>query len=131
VRVVLLLQRLNRLVSNERGARHLSMNTMYDWEAGEGFIFATGAPGSRWSGLCRLLALAEEIDNSDESPDRRFWNHFGNYFGPGMEHGRSFDRLGELGKDEILAELARPFSQPANHKIRLLKSHFFARHRNA
>jgi hypothetical protein len=104
------------------------MNTMYDWEAGEGFIFATGAPGSRWSGLCRLLALAEEVDNSDESPDRRFWNHFGNYFGPGMEHGNSFDRLADLGKDEILAELARPFSQPADHKVRLLKSHFFARH---
>ena len=41
---------------------------MFDWQTGEGFIFVMGAPGSRWSGLCRLIALAEESDNSDESP---------------------------------------------------------------
>lgn len=101
---------------------------MFDWQAGEGSIFATGAPGSRWSGVCRLIALAEEIDNSDEKPHRQFRNHFGNYFGPGMEYGRSFDRLGELSKDEILAELARPFGQEASGQVRLLKSHFFSRY---
>lgn len=110
------------------GESHINMNAMFDWQTGEGFIFVTGAPGSRWSGLCRLIALAEEIDNSDERPHRKFWKHFGNYFGPGMEHGRNFDRLGELGKDEILAELARPFSQPPSGKVRLLKSHWFSRH---
>jgi len=45
-----------------------------------------------------------------------------------MEHGRNFDHLDELGKDEILNEFARPYSQVAGQQLRLLKSHFFSRH---
>lgn len=97
-------------------------------------IFCTGAPGSKWSGIVRKLATCKEIDNSDCNRERTYAHcngelkHFGNYFGPGMEYGDFFNRLGEgvVSKEQIVKELDKPYSDGEAKGIRLLKSHAFA-----
>ncbi|GAA2405184.1 hypothetical protein GCM10010191_11230 [Actinomadura vinacea] len=98
---------------------------------GSGVIFITGAPGSKWSGIAHALSYAEPVNRSDISEDRTYVGevgvvHLGNYFGPGMEHGEDFDRLSRLDKEDLVTELAKPFSRPGGTMI--MKSHLFSRH---
>jgi hypothetical protein len=98
---------------------------------GSDAIFITGAPGSKWSLVAHAVSFADEINTSDVAEHRSYGTaagatHFGNYFGPGMEYGSEFDRLGEIGKSDLVAELSRPYAEPGG--IKLLKSHMFARH---
>lgn len=54
------------------------------------FIFFSGAPGSRWSGIAQIVERHPGIDTSDRRTEREyrhsgFSGHVGAYFGPGME----------------------------------------------
>lgn len=98
------------------------------------YIFVVGAPGSKWSSVCKNIYYSKDIDRSDYSMDRTYCHdasgtmelmHIGAYFDPGMEFGDWFDKLDEYSKEECEAEFDRPFS---GEGIRIIKSHVFAHH---
>jgi hypothetical protein len=101
------------------------------------WIFFTGVPGSRWSGIAQYLSQHSSVDNSDCNKNRtykkRFWIqkellHFGNYFGPGMESGKLFEHMNKLHPTELLNELKAPYADINYNQTRILKSHQFAYH---
>jgi len=110
-------------------------------ETGENYIFATGAPGSKWSAMLRTLSYNIRINNSDENEEDTFqvklfsnltntektlaW-HRGAYWGPYHKYGHKFDMLDKLSKDEIIHELNLPFKEPGG--IKVIKSHWFSYH---
>jgi len=98
------------------------------------YIFMAGAPGSKWSSVCKNIYRSPDIDQSDYSDARTYhhaaWGtpqlmHLGAYFDPGMEFGDGFDGLPGLGKDACEAEFDRPFS---GNGARIIKSHVFCHH---
>jgi hypothetical protein len=98
------------------------------------YIFVTGAPGSKWSSVCKNIYFSPDIDRSDYHEDRTYYHdaggrldlmHMGAYWDPGMEFGKFFDRLERYTKQECEAEFDRPFSGTG---IRIIKSHVFANH---
>ena len=115
---------------------------MYEDYTGKDLILATGAPGSRWSGILRMITANIDINISDETIDRvynhetinpdtgklvtRGW-HRGAYWGPDHEFGRKFDIIDTLTKEEIVEEFKRPFENWAPGK-KIIKSHWFAYH---
>lgn len=83
------------------------------------YIFFTGVPGSRWSGIGQILETIPGFNTSDRNHGRVFEHHnytghVGAYFGWGME----FDPV--LDKDHIDAA----WEQPGGTK--LVKSHDWA-----
>ena len=98
------------------------------------YIFVAGAPGSKWSSVCKNIYYSDSIDQSDASEEREYWHdaggeldlmHIGAYFDPGMEFGDFFDDLNKYTKEECEAEFDRPFS---GEGVRIVKSHVFAHH---
>ena len=98
------------------------------------YIFIAGAPGSKWSSMCKNIYYSSSIDRSDYSDERTYYHdasgkldlmHLGAYFDPGMEFGDWFDRLDEHTKEECETEFDRPFD---GEGIRIIKSHVFANH---
>ena len=60
------------------------------------YILFTGAPGSKWSSVCKNIYWSKDIDHSDYTKDRTYSvetgtpgekkvMHFGAYWDPGME----------------------------------------------
>ena len=45
---------------------------MYEDYTGKDLILATGAPGSRWSGVLRMITANPEINITDETKDRTY-----------------------------------------------------------
>lgn len=113
----------------------------FDFEnyQGEDLIIATGAPGSKWSGLLNALSFHKTVNDEDKADHRQYfiyykqadtgqvlrmgW-HFGVYFGPGNEYGIKFDDMSKLSKEEIVREFAQPYKSWEGAK--LIKSHWFA-----
>jgi hypothetical protein len=105
---------------------------------GEDLIIVTGAPGSRWSGVIRLLSLiCKDINMTDNTPRRVYekrdaegkvigW-HRGAYWGPHNQYGHKFDMLNTLSKEEVLKEFKEPFADWDTGK-KIIKSHWFAYH---
>ncbi|MFA6236849.1 MAG: hypothetical protein WC635_05925 [Bacteriovorax sp.] len=94
-------------------------------------LFYTGAPGSRWSAISQTLGLMPHVNKSDESPERvfnhtKFSGHRGMYFGPGMELGKSFDRIADLSRAEILEEIDRAYEDKNSEELRVVKAHVFS-----
>ena len=99
------------------------------------YIFVAGAPGSKWSSVCKNIYFSDSIDQSDYSKDREYWHdadggkmhlmHIGAYYDPGMEFGDWFDELDKHTKEECEAEFDKPFS---GEGVRIIKSHVFAHH---
>ena len=98
------------------------------------YIFIAGAPGSKWSSMCKNIYYSPSIDRSDYSDERTYYHdasgkldlmHLGAYFDPGMEFGDWFDNLTNYSKEECEAEFDRPFN---GQGIRIIKSHVFAHH---
>ena len=98
------------------------------------YIFVTGAPGSKWSSVCKNIYFSPSIDRTDYNEHRTYYHdaggkmdlmHLGAYWDPGMEFGKFFDRLDQYTKEECEAEFDRPFS---GQGIRIVKSHVFANH---
>ena len=99
------------------------------------WIFITGVPGSRWSGIAQYLSQHSSVDNSDCNKNRMYkkwpWpqnGHFGNYFGPYMEFGKLFENMDKLHPTELLNELKAPYTDTNYNQTRILKSHQFAYH---
>lgn len=103
---------------------------MFDQD-GADVVFIAGTPGSKWSAIAHAVMYADGVNTSDISFARSYDGnsktlHFGNYFGPGMEFGRKFDRLEAMSKQELLKEFAAPYCETGG--IKLLKSHLFSQH---
>ena len=99
------------------------------------YIFVAGAPGSKWSSVCKNIYFSGDIDTSDYNTDRLYWHdasgekelmHLGAYFDPGMEFGGFFDELSNYSKEVCEAEFDSPFCM--SDKVRIIKSHVFAHH---
>jgi len=93
-----------------------------------------GAPGSKWSSVCKNIYYSIDIDRSDYSSNRTYYHsawgqpdlmHLGAYFDPGMEFGKQFMQLPQLAKHTAEAEFDRPFS---GEGVRIIKSHVFCHH---
>ena len=100
------------------------------------YIFVAGAPGSKWSSVCKNIYYSPSIDRSDYSDARTYYHsawgnpelmHLGAYFDPGMEFGKRFMRLPQMSIIDAEAEFDRPFS---GQGTRIIKSHVFAHHLN-
>ena len=98
------------------------------------YIFVAGAPGSKWSSVCKNIYSSGDIDTSDYNTDRLYWHdasgekelmHLGAYFDPGMEFGGFFDELSNYSKEVCEAEFDSPF---VGVGVRIIKSHVFAHH---
>jgi len=106
---------------------------------GEDIIFATGAPGSKWSAVLRSLSYNIDVNTTDEKEDRSFsvilndettgeskklaW-HKGCYWGPYHQFGHKFDKIDKLSKDEILHEIRSAYDNFDG--IKVVKSHWFS-----
>ena len=105
------------------------------------FIFAMGAPGSRWSGVLRTIQLRfADINTSDDRPERTYnrqvWNiktsqmidvgwHTGAYWGPYHEFGQGFDNIEKnYTKETFIQECIKPFTNTNGTMI--IKSHWFS-----
>lgn len=85
------------------------------------YIFFTGVPGSRWSGIAQEMKRLPGFNISDRAPHRvykhgDFSGHMDAYFGTGMEFDCTLTRK----------NLDAPFSDPAGTK--LLLSHEWPYH---
>ncbi len=102
-------------------------------------LWFAGVPGSRWSGIHRLLVNAcSNVDRTDENDDRRFFHknadphnpmngHSGAYWGPGMGCGEHWMELQKVGAKQIQRDIDTVFSGTG---IRIIKNHFLNRHYN-
>ena len=98
------------------------------------YIFMAGAPGSKWSSVCKNIYYSPNIDRSDYNNERTYYHsawghpelmHLGTYFDPGMEFGKQFMQLPQLSKQAAEAEFDRPFT---GEGVRIIKSHVFCHH---
>lgn len=94
------------------------------------YIFFTGAPGSRWSGVSQVFRdNVDGVDNSDLTPDKTYKHHLysghvGNYYGPGMLYGNWLDiQFGN--RDLWESEINRSYTDDTK-PIKLILSHNFA-----
>lgn len=106
---------------------------------GHDIIFATGAPGSKWSRVLSLIGLHPDVNSSDKNKFPRYsmdvtflsgrtvpvGNHTGAYFGPGNVIGEKFHDLTKLTKEEFIEEIKKPFDN-WDEKIKIVKSHWFS-----
>lgn len=106
---------------------------------GHDIIFATGAPGSKWSRILSLIGLHPEVNNSDKEKFPKYnmdvtflggrtlpvGNHTGAYFGPGNNIGEAFLDLTKLTKEEFLQEIKKPFDN-WDQGVKIVKSHWFS-----
>ena len=106
---------------------------------GHDLIFATGAPGSKWSRILALIGLHPSINNSDKDKLPRYnmdvtfasgrtikvGNHSGAYFGPYNKIGENFEDLTALSKEEFVEEIKKPFDNWETG-IKIIKSHWFS-----
>ena len=90
------------------------------------YILATGAPGSRWSGVIKGIYYSADINQTDYRKKNEFYfnkddklddekkpNHFATYFGTGQKYGVQRD------------EWDKPFKKDSEG-IKIIKSHDFA-----
>lgn len=101
------------------------------------YIFVVGAPGSRWSGVAKSIYHSDQIDQSDDTPERTYFNpnspakakqlmHRGAYFDPGMEFGNELEDFDSLSKEDLEKIFDAPFQ--GSDKIRIIKSHVLCYH---
>lgn len=110
---------------------------------GKDLIFATGAPGSKWSRILALIGLHPSINNSDKDKFPRYnkditslvgktmkvGNHTGAYFGPYNNIGEDFDDLTKLSKEYFLEEIKKAFNDWETGS-KIIKSHWFSYQNN-
>ena len=94
------------------------------------WIFFTGAPGSRWSGVSQTIRDNwENVDNTDLTEDKKYTHHkysghIGNYYGPGMANGQWLAE--SFGTNRMWEEeINKSFSGPQD-SWKLILSHNFA-----
>ena len=91
------------------------------------WIFFTGAPGSRWSGVSQTIRDNwENVDNTDLTEDKKYTHHkysghVGNYYGPGMANGQWLEE--SFGTNRMWEEeINKSFSGPED-SWKLILSH--------
>ena len=96
------------------------------------WIFFTGAPGSRWSGVSQTIRDNwENVDNTDLTPNKKYTHHkytghVGNYYGPEMLNGGWLDeKFGT--REQWEDEIAYSYQGPKDD-WKLILSHHFAYH---
>ena len=97
-------------------------------------IFFTGAPGSKWSATAHVLSHNKimPINTSDYAEDRIYTHpnpqvsHQGAYWGPGFNWGENFHKINEMSKEDILAEIEKPYADKNWDEYRIIKCHQFA-----
>jgi len=98
------------------------------------YIFVAGAPGSKWSSVCKNIYNSPDIDRSDYDPKRTYSHsangveklmHMGAYYDPKMDYGYFFHELDNYSKEECEEEFDRPFSGGG---VRIIRSHQFCHH---
>jgi hypothetical protein len=107
---------------------------------GKDLILVAGAPGSRWSAVCRALYSNLDINLSDHRPEynyeknllannksKKFSSHLGAYWGPYHDQGHSFDQLDQMSKEDVVNEFKKPYKNWATGK-KIIKSHWFSYH---
>jgi hypothetical protein len=98
------------------------------------YIFMTGAPGSKWSSVCKNIYYSDSIDRSDYSDARTYYHdasgtlqlmHLGAYFDPYNEFGYYFTdwHLFMDRRENFETEFDKPFTGSG---VRIIKSHYFA-----
>jgi hypothetical protein len=106
---------------------------------GNDIIFATGAPGSKWSRVLSLIGLHPDVNSSDKHKFPRYnlnvkmlngktvpvGNHTGAYFGPDNGIGENFEDLTKLTKEEFIEEIKKPFDN-WDQGVKIVKSHWFS-----
>lgn len=106
---------------------------------GNDIIFATGAPGSKWSRVLSLIGLHPDVNSSDKHKFPRYnlnvtmlngktvpvGNHTGAYFGPDNGIGENFEDLTKLTKEEFVEEIKKPFDN-WDQGVKIVKSHWFS-----
>jgi hypothetical protein len=99
------------------------------------YIFIAGAPGSKWSSVCKNIYYSPSINKSDYSDARTYWHdasgkmdlmHLGVYFDPGME----FDLPEHLDvfSKEVLEKIFDSAFDKDSTGVRIIKSHIFCNH---
>jgi hypothetical protein len=93
------------------------------------YVFFTGAPGSRWSGVSQVFRdTLDNVDNSDLVPEKSYKHHLysghiGNYYGPGMLNAQWLDQsFGTQPQWET--EIAASYT--GTNPVKLILSHHFA-----
>jgi len=98
------------------------------------YIFVAGAPGSKWSSVCKNIYNSPNIDRSDFDPKRVYSHsangkeqlmHMGAYYDPKMDYGYFFHHIDRYTKEECEEEFNRPFSGGGS---RIIRSHQFCHH---
>jgi len=106
---------------------------------GNDIIFATGAPGSKWSRVLSLIGLHPDVNSTDKDKFPRYnldveflngrvvpvGNHTGAYFGPDNNIGEQFADLTKLTKEEFIEEIKKPFDN-WDQGTKIVKSHWFS-----
>lgn len=99
------------------------------------YIFIAGAPGSKWSSMCKNIYYSPSIDRSDYSNERTYYHdasgkmelmHLGAYFDPGMEFELP-ESMSTLTKEQAEELFDKPFS---GEGVRIIKSHIFSYYEN-
>lgn len=101
-------------------------------------VWFCGIPGSRWSGIDIHMRRTLFCDRTDETPERTQYHrpvspddinngHRGSYFGPGMGCGEDWIDFNYFKPHKLLDDIDEVFS---GEGLRIIKSHFFARHFN-
>lgn len=94
------------------------------------YIFAAGAPGSKWSSVVKNIYYSASIDRSDSDSSRQYYHsatglatpmHLGAYWDPGMEFDIPED-CSQLSRAQAEKIFDRPFRGTG---IRIIKSHVF------
>jgi hypothetical protein len=112
---------------------------MAEMTDGSDLIFATGAPGSKWSRVLSILSHHQDINSSDKekfptySTEATFPNgktkkvgmHSSAYFGPGNGIGEDFHLLKKLTKESFIQEVSTAFDD-FDSGIKIIKSHWFS-----
>tara|TARA_B110000208_G_C11796734_1_gene439958 strand:- start:1784 stop:2512 length:729 start_codon:yes stop_codon:yes gene_type:complete len=96
-------------------------------------IFFTGAPGSKWSAVSNMLSMTPmmKVNITDRSEARTHTHpvkfnsaqHLGSYFGPGFEFGQKWHELHTLTKQDVLDEIALPWTDEQSDSYRIVKCH--------
>ena len=97
------------------------------------YIFMAGAPGSKWSSVCKNIYYSASIDRSDyrdawtyyhDASGRNELMHLGAYFDPGMESDLP-ENFSTMSRDKLETIFDQPFDA-ASAGIRIVKSHIFS-----
>lgn len=106
---------------------------------GSDLIFATGAPGSKWSKVLSILSHHKDINSSDKhkfptyssvatfpnGKTKKVGMHSSAYFGPGNGIGEDFHLLKKLTKETFISEVSSAFDN-FDDGIKIVKSHWFS-----